>query len=221
MNEHPEILPVFPLTGALLLPGGRLPLHVFEQRYRNMVEDSLEGDRTIGIIQPCDAMPEAYEEEDAPAEADPPELYEVGCAGLIERWEPLPDGRFIVLLQGLCRFRVGRELPLLRGYRRVAANYQSFTADAVDAVAKVDPDELMKALASFAQVHQVSLELKRLGELSGLALLNSVAMALPFPPAEKQALLEASDVVQRHEMLLALLDMGVELRSDGPPPLLN
>ncbi len=211
MTAAPKILPVFPLTGALLLPGGRLPLHVFEPRYRNMVEDALAGDAVIGIIQPLG---------DAPAD-DGPRLYEVGCAGVIERSERLPDGRFIMLLKGTRRFRVCRELPLVRGYRRVEADYQGFTVDAEDARAEVSPDLLMAALRHFAELHQVPLELDRLGELSGLALLNSIAMALPFQPAEKQALLEAADVGKRHDMLLTLLDMGVDLRSDAPPPAAN
>ncbi len=223
----PSILPVFPLTGTLLLPGGRLPLHVFEERYRNMVEDVLTGGRTIGIIQPLRGGGEPVSGADEvfidgePTGEDGPRLYEVGCAGAIERSERLPDGRFIVLLKGVGRFRVRRELPVVRGYRRVEADYHGFTVDARDVDAEVSPDPLMDALRHFAELHQVPLELDRLGELSGLALLNSVAMALPFQPAEKQALLEAPDVVERHEMLLALLDMGVELRSDVAPPAPN
>lgn len=221
MDVLPETLPVFPLTGALLLPGGRLPLHVFEERYRNMVEDALEGDYAIGIIQPFRGQPEVQLEVSGDVEADHPDLYEVGCAGLIERWERLQDGRFILLLRGVRRFRVERELPLEGGYRRVVADYEGFFVDTLDIEAEVAPDRLMDKLRRFAEVHQVPLELERLGELSGLALLNSIAMALPFAPAEKQALLEAPDVSRRHEMLLTLLDMGVELRSDVPPPLLN
>lgn len=224
MEAIPERFPVFPLTGALLLPGGRLPLHIFEERYRNMVEDSLATDRVIGVIQPFRGKPEAYSsprKKDEPGEADNPQLYEVGCAGLIERWERLPDQRFILLLRGIRRFRVAKELPVERGYRRVKADFESFAVDTEDIEAEVSPDQLMGALRHFAEVHKVPLELDRLTELSGLALLNSIAMALPFPPAEKQALLEAPDVTRRHEMLLTLLDMGIELRSDVPPPLLN
>ena len=226
MDDVPEILPVFPLSGALLLPGGRLPLHVFEERYRNMVEDALDEDLAIGIIQPFRAMvDDASEADDDPEalkeESDPLQLYEVGCAGLIERWERLEDGRFILLLRGIRRFSVQRELPPARGYRRVVADYERFSVDDADIDAEVSPDQLMAALRHFAEMHKVPLELDRLSELSGLALLNSIAMALPFMPAEKQALLEAPDVSHRHEMLLTLLGMGLELRSDVPPPLLN
>lgn len=216
-----EQLPVFPLLGALLLPGGRLPLHIFEQRYRNMVEDALASDQAIGIIQPMSTEPQTYVDSVAPDELDRPDLYQVGCVGLIERWERLPDGRFIILLQGVRRFRVARELPLERGYRRVVADFESFAVDSEDQAVEVAPERLMTALRRFAELHKVPLELDRLGELSGLSLLNSIAMALPFPPAEKQALLEAPDVSQRHEMLLTLLEMGLELRSDAPTPLSN
>ncbi len=221
VEEAPRTLAVFPLTGALLLPAGRLPLHIFEQRYRNMIEDAIESEHAIGIIQPLSGEPESDEEIGDRLEIDSPRLYEVGCAGQIERWERLPDGRYIILLKGTRRFRVQRELSPTRGYRRVIADYEGFPADAEEARAELSPDQLMAALRHFADLHQVPLELERLGELSGLALLNSIAMALPFQPAEKQALLEAPDVSRRHEILLTLIDMGLELRSDVSPPPLN
>jgi Lon protease-like protein len=210
----PEILPIFPLTGAILLPGGRLPLHVFEERYRNMVEDALDGDGFIGMIQPQTPAPEVDPREAA-------ELYSVGCAGLIERWESLDDGRYIILLKGIARFRVGRELAAVRGYRRVEADYEGFADDLDEEGAEVESAQLMQALKAFGEAHQVPIELDKLAELSGLALLNSLAMALPFQPAEKQALLEAPDVEHRLETLLALMNMGIELRPDSPPPVLN
>ena len=210
----PENLPIFPLTGAILLPGGRLPLHIFEERYRNMVEDALEGDGFIGMIQPQTPAPEVD-----PREAS--ELYSVGCAGLIERWENLDDGRYIILLKGIARFRIGRELESVHGYRRVEADYGGFARDLDEERAEVETDRLMRALKSFGEAHRVPIELDKLAELSGLALLNSLAMALPFQPAEKQALLEAPDVQRRLETLLALMNMGIELRPDSPPPALN
>lgn len=113
MPEPPEILPVFPLTGTLLLPGNFLPLNIFEQRYGNMVADAMAGERTIGMIQPLVPRPDNW---GMPEEVfDQPELYAVGCAGRIERCEPQPDGRYLVLLKGVSRFRVREELPPLRG----------------------------------------------------------------------------------------------------------
>jgi len=160
LDVIPDSFPVFPLTGALLLPGGRLPLHVFEQRYRNMVEGVLAGDRVIGVIQPFRGKPETYSAVDSDesdpevaTELDHPELYEVGCVGLVERWERLPDERFIMLLRGVRRFRVSQELSMERGYRRVCADFDGFSVDQEDIDAEVSPDPLMGALRQFAEVH--------------------------------------------------------------------
>jgi uncharacterized protein len=109
----PEILPVFPLTGVLLLPGTTLPLHIFEPRYRNMVEDVLEGDKIFGMIQPV--VPRQDNRPLPGAETETPELYKIGCAGYIESWEKFSDGRFFVQLKGLNRFRYEEELPHNRG----------------------------------------------------------------------------------------------------------
>lgn len=222
-SELPEILPIFPLNGVVLLPGGRLPLHVFELRYRNMVEDVMADDEPyVGIIQPLEPTGEVLAEELPDPSAEGPSLYEVGCAGMIERCDTLPDGRHLILLQGVRRFRVRRELPPHRGYRRVEADYGDFAVDDQVGETEVPAERLMQALAAFGQGHRIQFELDKLGQLPGLALLNSVAMVLPFPPEEKQALLEAPDVSERYETLLTLMNMGIELRQDGPSsPSLN
>ena len=222
-SELPEILPIFPLNGVVLLPGGRLPLHVFELRYRNMVEDVMADDEPyVGIIQPLEPTGEVLAEELPDPSAEGPSLYEVGCAGMIERCDTLPDGRHLILLQGVRRFRVRRELPPHRGYRRVEADYGDFAVDDRVGETEVPAERLMQALAAFGQGHRIQFELDKLGQLPGLALLNSVAMVLPFPPEEKQALLEAPDVSERYETLLTLMNMGIELRQDGPSsPSLN
>ena len=122
----PEILPVFPLTGVMLLPGTVLPLHIFEPRYRAMVEDALEGQKIFGMIQPL--APQNDNRGPQPdAENSAPDLYKVGCAGYIEKWEKLPDGRFFVQLKGVNRFRFNEEIALQRGYRRVKAMYGEFS----------------------------------------------------------------------------------------------
>lgn len=221
----PSVLPIFPLTGVLLLPGSRLPLHVFETRYRHMTEDALENDGFIGVIQPYAATPPVIDlddpSQDLAAATEEPAVYEIGCAGEIEQWERLPDGRYYILLVGVARFRVEKELPLQRGYRRVEASYQEFSVDAEDRAAEISPRPLLDALRAFGDQHGIGIELDRLGELSGLALLNSIAMGLPFPPAEKQALLEAADIASRQEMLLTLLEMGLQRSTDGVEPVLH
>ena len=122
----PEILPVFPLTGVMLLPGTVLPLHIFEARYRAMVEDAIEGGKIFGMIQPYVPQDDNRGPQ-SDAENSAPDLYKVGCAGYIEQWEKLPDGRFFVQLKGVNRFRFSEEVALQRGYRRVKAIYREFS----------------------------------------------------------------------------------------------
>lgn len=252
----PAVLPVFPLTGSLLLPGNWLPLNVFEPRYRHLVEDATagggegdsgdgeqrkgrrggkrgggsreagegggRGERWIGMIQP-----RVPQQDNWPALDEPPanpELYSVGCAGRIERCEPQPDGRYLILLKGVSRFRVRRELALVRGYRRVAADYAEFAADLREAEAELDPAPLLRAVRDFGQARGLAFDLDVLAALPGVALLNGLAVALPFRPGEKQALLEADGPRDRLRILLALMGMGVEPLDAGDyysPPIVH
>lgn len=209
----PAILPVFPLTGSLLLPGNLLPLNVFEPRYRNMVADAAAGGRHIGMIQPVVPRQDNWVEE---GEADPdrPEIYSVGCAGRLDRCDPQADGRYLISLTGVCRFRVRRELPLYRGYRRVEADYSEYQNDPQELAVLLDPARLLAALRRFAERHSLELDFALLGAVPGISLLNGLSVALPFRPAEKQALLEAGNALEREEMLLALMGMGIEPISD-------
>jgi Lon protease-like protein len=232
----PALLPVFPLTGSLLLPGNWLPLNVFEPRYRNMVEDAIsdEGDehrerggrggRWIGMIQPRVPQDDNLGPlADATPAADA-ELYGVGCAGRIERCEPQPDGRYLILLKGWSRFRVREELTGVRGYRRVAADYAEFAADLAEPEVELDPGPLLQAVRAFGRQHGLSFDFGVLAALPGVALLNGLAVALPFRPAEKQALLEAAGPRARQEVLLALMGMGIEPLDAGEhyaPPTVN
>jgi uncharacterized protein len=217
----PKIIPVFPLTGSLLLPGNLLPLNVFEPRYRNMVADALEGDRYVGMIQPL--VPRQDNWVEAAQQPDDPALYTVGCLGRIEECEPQEDGRYLVLLRGVCRFRIERELPLHRGYRRVMADYSDFERDLAELNVFLNPNPLMRALRVFGDKHDLEFDYDLLASVPGISLLNGLAVALPFRPAEKQALLEAADPGVREELLLTLMGMGIEpLSSDeyySPPPL--
>jgi Lon protease-like protein len=217
----PKVIPVFPLTGSLLLPGNLLPLNVFEPRYRNLVADALEGDRYIGMIQPL--VPRQDSWVDAAQESDEPRLYAVGCLGRIDECEPQPDGRYLILLRGVCRFRVERELPPHRGYRRVVADYTDFASDLGELNVFLNPNPLMRALRAFGDKHELEFDYDLLASVPGISLLNGLAVALPFRPAEKQALLEAADPGVREELLLTLMGMGIEILSTdeyySPPPL--
>jgi Lon protease-like protein len=207
------VIPVFPLTGSLLLPGTLLPLNIFEPRYRHMVADAMEGERHIGMIQPFVPRPDNWPALELPPEN--PVLYSVGCVGRIDRCEPQADGRYEIVLRGICRFRVREELPLERGYRRMAVEYGEFTADLGEPESVVDPARLLAAVHSFGTANGLEFDLGLLAALPGISLLNGLAVALPFRPEEKQALLEASGPVEREELLLALMGMGFEAAPGG------
>ena len=117
--QLPDVLPVFPLANAVVLPGGYLPLNIFEPRYLNMVQDAMEGHRLVGMVQPRD-------------DSTKPELYQVGCAGRVTRYYETQDGRLEIVLSGLCRFRIGEELSTTRGYRLIKPDWSEFEIDYAD-----------------------------------------------------------------------------------------
>lgn len=199
----PEVLPVFPLTGVLLLPGTVLPLHVFEPRYRNMVEDTLENMRVFGMIQPF--APHQDNRPVAGAESEKPALYKVGCAGHIERWERLPDGRYFLQLRGVNRFSFSEEYPLLRGYRRVRAIYENFPDATLHEGWQCEREEMLQALANYGQAHGMHVKTEQADGFTDLELVNLLGVSLPFHPAEKQALLEALTLKDRESVLINLL----------------
>ncbi len=214
----PKILPVFPLTGALVFPGMILPLHIFEPRYRHMVEDALNADAVFGMIQPV--VPQQDNRPAPGAEKETPELYSVGCAGYIEKWEKVPDGRYVLELRGMNRFRLEGELPLLRGYRRVKAHYGDFADSSLDREWSCDRSRLMKTLEEYAQGHSLLLQLDRVDQLSDIEFVNILGMSLPFHPTEKQALIEAPSLQNRERVLLDLLRLGSSSLDpeQAPPP---
>lgn len=218
----PPIIPVFPLTGSLLLPGNCLPLNIFEPRYRNMVADALEEGRHIGMIQPLTPRQDNW--VDLAQAPENPVLYSVGCVGRIEECEPQPDGRYLILLRGLSRFRTKSELPLKRGYRRVAADYSGFEADLRELEVMMNPSRLLRALQGFGEKHGLEFDFDLLASVPGVSLVNGLSVALPFRPAERQALLEAAGPMDREELLLTLMGMGIEpVAADDyySPPTLN
>ncbi|HYT54853.1 MAG TPA: LON peptidase substrate-binding domain-containing protein [Verrucomicrobiae bacterium] len=203
----PEILPVFPLTGVMLLPGTVLPLNIFEPRYRAMVEDALEANKIFGMIQPY--VPQDDNRGPGPGgENLAPDLYKVGCAGYIDKWEKLPDGRFFVELKGVNRFRLTEELGLLRGYRRVRAEYREFADTTLEQGWNCDRRALLEALATYGKARGMQVKTEQAKKFSDLELVNLLGVSLPFHPAEKQALLEAPKLEDREEMLVNLLRLG-------------
>ena len=218
----PETLPIFPLTGVLLLPGTVLPLHIFEPRYRAMVEDTLSMDRVFGMIQPF-----APQQDNRPlpgAEDTKPDLYKVGCAGYIEKWEKLPESRFFVQLRGVNRFRFEAEFALRRGYRRVKADYDAFPDATLHEGWQCDRQDVLQALASYGQAHGLQVKPEQAERFTDLELVNLLSVSLPFHPAEKQALLEAATLKDREKVLVNLLRLGSgpdDPGSDIPPRTVN
>ena len=196
----PAILPIFPLNGVLLLPRGRLPLNIFEPRYLAMTRDALAGERLIGMVQPSD--PEASDRH--------PPVYPIGCAGRITSFSEADDGRFLITLTGICRFRIRDELPLLDGYRRVVPEWDQFARDLQgEDEPRFDRERLMRGLRAYFQQHQISADWDAISSVAGERLVTSVAMICPFEPNEKQALLEAADLDDRARLLMAVVEMAV------------
>jgi Lon protease-like protein len=196
----PTILPIFPLTGVLLLPRGRLPLRIFEPRYLAMTRDALAGERLIGMVQPTD--PEA-------SGSNPP-VYPTGCAGRITSFSETEDGLFLITLTGVSRFRIREELPLLEGYRRVVPEWHEFARDLeANDEPGFDRDRLLRGLRSYFQQQQISADWDAVTSVPGERLVTSIAMICPFEPSEKQALLEAPDVEERARLLTAIVEMAV------------
>jgi Lon protease-like protein len=201
----PASLPIFPLTGALLLPGGRLPLNIFEPRYLAMVDDALAGDRLIGMIQPIEPN----------SRAKAPILFKTGCAGRIVSFAE--DGpRYLISLAGVCRFDIEDELATTRGYRRVTADWAPYRADLTEPVAtSLDRVRLLAGLKSYFELNGISVDWSTIETAPDARLITSLAMVCPFGAAEKQALLQASDLDERARILTSLVEMAARHRTDG------
>ncbi len=207
--DLPAEFAVFPLAGALLLPRGKLPLNIFEQRYLALTEDSLAAGRLFGMIQP---------DPNAPAGQTGPGLYRVGCLGRLSSFSETDDGRFLITLTGLIRFAIVDELPMVHGYRRVRADFSRFLADLdVDAQPSgVEREALLTALRGYFARRSFDANWDAIRRMPDDALVVTLAMVCPFEPAEKQALLEASAEPDRAATLLALLQMGAA-ETEQPP----
>ena len=200
-EELPEEIPIFPLGGALLLPGCRLPLNIFEPRYLNMTAAALAApQRLIGMIQP--------QEQTGAGE---PGIYRTGCAGRIVSFGETEDGRYLITLQGLIRFAVDRELAPRDGYRRVRARFGAFRDDLAEPTAKitVDRERLLNALRAYLRQQDVDANWEAIEGTEDSRLIDSLAMMCPFRTSEKQALLEAPDTAERAQIVMTLLEMAL------------
>jgi Lon protease-like protein len=197
--DLPHSLPLFPLTGAVLLPRGALPLNVFEPRYLEMVDYALQGDRLIGMIQPT-------ENEETVLK---PKLSAVGCAGKIVSFQETPDNRYLITLAGICRFRLAEEMESTTPWRAARCDFAPFAGDLVETADEEFPRErLLHALQGYLDSRDMKADWNSVLTAPGEALVNALTMMCPFDPAEKQALLEAQSFQDRASTLMALLEMG-------------
>jgi Lon protease-like protein len=197
--DLPQTIPVFPLPGALLLPRARLPLHIFEPRYLVMIEDTLKSrERLIGMVQP-------YE---GPAG---PRLHQIGCAGRLTAFSETEDGRYMITLSGVSRFRILREVEGFVPYRRCEVSWKGFERDrgGIERDRGLDRAAFLQLLTRFFQAQGLSTDWEAIREAEDELLINSISMLCPFPPEDKQALLEAPTLPQRRETLATLIEFAL------------
>jgi hypothetical protein len=212
--DLPEAIPVFPLPGALLLPRGQMPLNIFEPRYLAMIDDALrDGRRLIGMIQP-DAT--------QPGSADKPTLFRNGCVGRITQFAESGDGRYLVELTGVSRFRLVEELAVKTAYRQCRVTYAPFADDFIPRKGEeaVDRTALLRALGDFLKANDLKADWEGVENAPNEALVNALAMMSPYGAAEKQALLEAPDLKTRAELLVAITEIELAKKNiEGEPQL--
>lgn len=208
-NDLPAVIPVFPLPGALLLPRGQMPLNIFEPRYLAMIDDALKsGHRLIGMIQPDGAHPDLEQR---------PHLYKVGCVGRISQFAESGDGRYLIQLTGIARFRVEDELSVTTAYRQCRVTYAPFADDFIARKGEeaVNRKELLHALTDFLEANNLKADWDGIESAPNEALVNALAMMSPYGSAEKQALLEAPDLKTRAEILVAVTEMELAKTDSG------
>ena len=196
--DMPATIPVFPLPGALLLPRGQMPLNIFEPRYLAMIDDAMrDGHRMIGVIQPDPTQ--------QGSQVNPP-IYKIGCVGRITQIAETGDGRYLLQLTGVARFRVEEELSVTTEYRQCRVTFAPFADDFIarKGEEEVDREAVLAALTAFLKANKLKADWKGIEEAPNEALVNALAMMSPYEPAEKQALLEAPDLKTRAEILVAV-----------------
>ncbi|HZR89624.1 MAG TPA: LON peptidase substrate-binding domain-containing protein [Bradyrhizobium sp.] len=212
--DLPEVIPVFPLPGALLLPRGQMPLNIFEPRYLAMVDDSLrDGYRLIGMIQP---------DPKQTGPADKPPLFRIGCVGRITQLAESGDGRYLIELTGVARFRIEEELKVQTAYRQCRVTFAPFADDFIARKGEqaVDRAALLHALRDFLAANDLKADWEGIENAPNEALVNALAMMSPYGTPEKQALLEAKDLKTRAEILVAVTEIELARKNtEGEPPL--
>ena len=208
VEDLPQVIPVFPLDGALLLPQASRPLNIFEPRYLNMLDDVMAAERIIGLVQTAPG-----------GSPDRPHLAHIGCAGKVTSFTETADGRYMITLTGVCRFELGRELPTQGPYRQARADFLPFAADLEPLSDDAGPERerLIAVLTRYLEHRGLRIDWDAVGDAPTTALVNSLCMALPFEHSELQALLEAETVDVRRDTLITLLEIdGSDFDEGGP-----
>lgn len=206
LSELPDVIPLFPLSGAVLLPRGELPLNIFEPRYVAMVDMAIAGDRLVGIIQP---LPNS--------DGAAPELFQIGCVGRLTRFAETGDGRYLVTLTGVARFRVNEELEVDTPFRQCRVRFDGYEADLLPGAGEnaVDRESMISMLRSFAEYSKLEVDWASIDAAPTETLVNALAMMSPFGANEKQALVEAIDLKTRAETLVALAKLDMAQGADN------
>jgi len=198
----PESIPLFPLSGALLLPHGHLPLNIFEPRYLSMIDDTLGSGRLIGMIQPKKTSADPVPDDAA--------LYPIGCCGRIVSFEETETGHLFIALRGLCRFKLGQELDIENGYRRSIVDYSPYSGDLQEDPGQIDDrPRLISAVRQFFELKDIEVDWDAIEEAADETLVTSLAMICPFEAREKQALLEVQGMTERSNLLTSLMEMAL------------
>ena len=206
-TDFPDIVPVFPLSSALLLPGGQMPLNIFEPRYMAMVDEAMAGSRMIGMVQP------SFTEKNELRET--PELCEVGCLGRITHFAEVDDGRYHVTLTGVSRFRIEHELPVNTAFRQCKVRPFLSDLEPEKGAEQVDRQQLLKAFKSYLDANGMDADWESVGRANTAILVNALSMMSPYGPAEKQALLEAPDLKTRADTLIAITEISLARNGDS------
>ena len=210
-SDLPDTIPVFPLPGALLLPRARLPLHIFEPRYLAMIEDCMKTPtRLIGMIQPRNGQM-----------SGDPKLHTIGCAGRLTAFSETEDGRYMITLSGVSRYRVLEEIDGFTPYRRCKVSWSGFERDlgSTERDPGLNRDTFFPALRSFFEAEDLRTDWESLEEAEDELLINSLSMLCPFEPEDKQALLEAPSLETRRETLVTLIQFALRGGVAGEDPL--
>lgn len=208
-RDLPGEIPIFPLTGALLLPGGRMPLNIFEPRYLHMIDDALKSGRHIGMVQPA--------LDGSKRDDGEPQLCGVGCLGRLTSFAESGDGRYIISLEGVTRFRLVRELDVRTPYRQAEVAHFVSDLSQEEQGDSVDRESLLAAFRAYLDANGMEADWESVARARNALLVNALCMMSPYGPAEKQALLEASDLKTRAETLIALTEMTLARDVDGSP----